>query len=239
MKKFTTVEGIIYRVYESGADDKIINLVNKKGEKITILFKGSKKANSKKGGLIEIGNYVKAKYIEGYNVNIGTDLNLIKDNSAWKKGYIDFLCLQTMCEVIDKFAFENNESPELFTNINSALNSYIGKNNIYIVAIFLLKIMHSTGSFEEEQLLPKNHEYNTNTGLIMDKDDKSDIRILKTQKFILNSDYKDSLRVNLSNVEKNKMLKLHVLLIENYIEKELKSKKLIYSYLQNNVNSIQ
>lgn len=206
----------MYRIYNASHDDKIVNVITDEGSKHASLIKGARKPNSKKSSFLEMGNLLTIKSIEGYAIPIVTDLSVSNEHSHWKKDYKSSIALQFMCDVVDKFCFESMEEKKLFSVFRDALESNLPSEVIYICAIFAIKILEATGhepNFDEIDL------------------EKVDDRIVKTQKFILRSDFKNSLRVNLSPDEKKKMLKLHVTWIENAIEKELKSRKVLYSML--------
>jgi hypothetical protein len=61
---------------------------------------------------------------------------------------------------------------------------------------------------------------------------KVEERIYKTQRYMEKHGIRDILRINLTREELIKMLKLHIRWIELVIEKELKSKKIIFSILK-------
>lgn len=194
-----------------------MNMITHGGSRHAGLVKGAKKPNSKKSSLIEMGNLLKVKSIEGYAVPIVTDIAVKDEHSHWKKDYKSMIALQFMCDVVDKFCFDSIEEENLYNIFLEALRQKNSDEVIFICAIFGLKVLAATG-----------HEPNfedIDSGKIGD-------RITKTQRFALKSDFKNTLRVNLSPDEKRKMLKLHVTWIENAIERELKSKKVLYSMLE-------
>src|SRR5690349_10124281 len=114
MNPITTIEGIIYRVYDSNAADKVITVLDTNGNKRALLAKGTKKQNSRKSHTIDLGNYVKVKIVEGYAVPVISEISLISENRNWKSELDKLVALQFMCEITDKFAIEENNDPRMF-----------------------------------------------------------------------------------------------------------------------------
>jgi DNA repair protein RecO len=244
MKRFTKETSIIFRMYDSGLNNKVVAMISSKGSRLTTYAKSLKSAKSKKSSSIEFGNLVSAKVIHGYNIPILGDVKVLNENRIWKKDLESINLLQMMCEVIDKFVFEEAEEPQIFEIFKETLESANG-NKIFSTAIFLLKILLVTGNLPKlnesvdtgEDLAPESiFISNDQAGFVSDTSPinygKVEERIYKTQRYMEKHGIRDILRINLTREELIKMLKLHIRWIELVIENELKSKKIIFSILK-------
>lgn len=240
MSKFKKEKGIIYRIYDSGVKDKIINLINEKGEKITILAKGVKSANSRKSHSIEVGNLVECKIILGYSIPVLTGIKTLNEFSHWKKDFKNIYFLQMMCEVYNHFIVEEHGESSNFEIFEAVLNKD-SQNKIFLIAILILKIMNESGMIpsldsclETGNKLEQDKIFKAvgSPGYTSMGGTKMDFRIVKVQNFACKSNISDVLKINLSEGESIKMLKLHVSWVEQVIERELKSKKILYSVLK-------
>ena len=218
MRKTRNIKGIIYQIFNSGASDKVFYIINLKGSKLVVLAKGARKQNSKKSPSIEIGNMVILKIIDGYNISILEDIKVINSFNIWKKNIFSITTLQFIFEVISYFCHEEQDEEDLYSLLLEVLNSS-SEDFIFILSIFLLKILEVSGH------TPLWAQLGHDSNLYSD-------RIQKTQKFILQTSLSNSLRVKLSLGEKKKMLKLHVNFIENVIDKNLKSKLILFNILK-------
>lgn len=244
MSKYSTKKGIIYRIYNSKEADKVINIIDENGERVSMLAKGVKKQKSKKSAAIEPGNLVSVKLVLGYAIPILSDIKVLNENLFWKKDYKSIVFLQFICEVIDKFVYENAENRNIYSVLVDVLNQTDEENRELAFAILLLHILSDSGNlpslkqdvYLHRTIRPENmYSSYESVGYVSDsapsKKEKIDPRINKTQRFILQSPFSTALKINLSQVEIIKMLKLHVDWIEMVLERELKSKKILYNIL--------
>ncbi len=217
MRKTRNIKGIIYRIFNSRATDKIIHLINTKGSKEAMLAKGARKPTSRKSSAIEIGNLINAKIVDGYSLPILQDIKIDNEYKHWKDSIEGITSIQFIFEILGHFCYEESEENELFRDLQETLESN-NKDYFFILSILLLKVLESTGHSPSVIQGESEAEY--------------DERLLKTQKFILKTNIYNALRVNLSLEEKKKMLKLHVEWVEQIIERELKSKPILYNILK-------
>ncbi len=248
MNPTKTLEGIIYRIYNSGPADKVIYLIDNLGQKNTMLAKGAKKQNSKKGPAMELGNHITAKVIEGYNIPLITDVKLNHEFLGWKQDYQKMIFLQFFCEVIDKFTFEQNVDARLFKILYNVLSSNTDRI-IYLAGIFLINILDITGHLPElnecvvtsDAIKPEGiYSIRDYVGYVSDSvakkpgiyAEKITDRIVKTQKFIIDHSIHDALKVSLTKEEEKQLFNIEINWIETVLEKELKSKSILLSTLK-------
>ncbi|MCA9381376.1 DNA repair protein RecO [Candidatus Dojkabacteria bacterium] len=221
MRKTKNFEGILFRLYNSGAADKIAIIINKSGSKLVLLAKGAKKSTSKKSSYLEIGNYIKGSYLDGYAVPILNEVNIISEFSVWKKSVTGAVAIQFLCEVMDKFCIEEHDDKQLFLTFEETLKAFSEARLKMLLAIFCLKILDISGHTPETAQIELEE-----TGNLSE-------RLIKTQKFILKSPIELALKVNLTDQEQEKMLQLHVNLIEEILEYPLKSKSILFNIMKN------
>ncbi|MCA9386579.1 DNA repair protein RecO [Candidatus Dojkabacteria bacterium] len=212
--------GIIYRLYNSGATDKIVVAIDNKGSRLAMLAKGARKSSSKKSSYLEIGNYVKGSIIDGYAIPILNEVTVINEFSLWKKNVNGAIAIQFVCEIIDKFCIEDHEDLKLFNVFHDVLKRFDDNRLKMLLSIFCLKILDISGHTPESAQLDFANDSNENS------------RIIKTQKFILNSPVELSIKVNLQPSEQEKMLQLHMHLIEEILEYPLKSRKILFNIMK-------
>src|SRR5436190_15815901 len=238
--KSKRIEGIIYRVYNSKESDKVINLLDKKGSKVSLLVKGVRKPKSRKAHTIDLCNYVTVNTIEGYTVPIANEISLKDEFLHWKKDFEKIVFLQFICEVIDKFSVEDSEDPELFNLLYSILKLKDIKDIRFLGSIFALKLLDITGNLPKleecivtfTKLIPGEIFWvNTEVGYVSKEiqTPKEQIpdSVYKTQQFILRNSVENSLKINLAQNEKKQMFKLHLDWLEIILDGRLKSRKVL------------
>lgn len=238
MNPTANIKGIIYRMYNSSAADKVLYIIDHDGEKNIVIAKGVKKQNSKKAHSIDLCNYVNAKTVGGYNLPILTDIKLTDDFPHWKNDYRKIFYLHLFCEVIDKFCYEENKDAALFKILYNTLKQKT-ERVAYLASIFLLQILQTSGNLPElsrsivsSDILASDSIYTLADNIGYVREDETQYgakitdRIYKTQRFAVSAKISEALRVQLTADEEHELLKLHLGWIEQIID-QLKSKELI------------
>lgn len=243
MRTSKSIKGIVYRIYNSSASDKIINIIDVKGRKISVLCKGVRKPNSKKAYSIDLGNLVQASIVEGYAIPLLTEVKLINEFREWKNEIKKITILQFMCEIVDKFAFDDNPDFELYQLFHDVLNTNTDRS-LFAAAGFCLEVLKITGHLPdldqsistEDEITPEGiYSVHGEIGYISDQTNDStysttdpvSINIYKTQKYILNKGTLNALKINLSPEETDKMFRINSNWMELAIENKLKSKEIL------------
>lgn len=238
MENNSRVRGIIYKISLSGQSDKIISLINEKGEKVVLSAKGIRKLTSKRAQFIEIGNYIDAKVVNGYGMGILTDLKVIKEYKSWKRDHKKIFYLQLICEILNNFIFEENQDIEQFRLLKEVLEvEEIDPE--FMVACFSLKFLDITGHLPQLNLdIRTMEQINSNNfsidpaivGYCKDEDkEKNDLesRVYKAQRFIIENEIGRCKKITLSEEESKLMLRIHLNWIEITLDKKLKSREVI------------
>lgn len=238
MENNSRVRGIIYKISLSGQSDKIISLINENGEKVVLSAKGIRKLTSKRSQLIEIGNYIDGKVINGYGMGILTDLKVIDEYKSWKRDHKKIFYLQLICEILNNFIYEENQDKEQFKLLKDVLSI----NSIeceFIVGCFALKFLNISGHLPQLNYDVRTMEEINSTDFSIDstavgyvKEEnkvKNEIesRIYKAQRFILENEIERCNKITLSEEEVKLMLKIHLNWVEITLDKKLKSREVI------------
>jgi hypothetical protein len=220
MSKTKNLQGIIFKISNSGDADKVLNLITRGGERVTLFAKSVKKAGSRKAYAIEIGNCVKAKVVEGYGIPIISDIQIVSENIHWKAEYKLMFFLQMIFEVLDKFLYEGNNEIQVYRLIEEVMSLNQIHDTRFIVSTFIIKLLKITGNLPEKFFVPKFVTQSENIS-------KSQIRIYKSQKFATINKISESLKINLDKAEKDAYFLECISFVEEIIGKELKSKKVV------------
>ena len=228
MNKFGKEEGIIYRIYNSNESDKVLLILNNAGEKKTLLCKNVRKSSSKTGQLIDLGNYISVRTISDYALPIVSEVFLKNAFLNWKREYKKLILLQTAFEILDKFLYEDDENIKIFNLLVDFLENSLYERPNYLLSVFLLQLLHHSGFGLNKEVNLNGFELNDSKGIMLST---TGSRILKSQKYIIISTFKDALKLRLGYGEEISMLKLHIGLIEDALNQELKSKQILLSIL--------
>ncbi|SRR5260221_6950871 len=245
MNKSHNLKGIVYRMFNSGQADKIIYIMDLEGSKHILMAKGIKKPNSRKSNSIDLGNYIEAGILDGYQIPIITEIKLLDEFTAFKKNFNNMLFLQLICEVIDKVSLEGYKDDYLFKILYNTLNIKTDRI-IYLVSIFLIQVMDRIGNLPQLNRCVITDEEMQADSLYFSQDyigyiSKNALRgsyitaspvperIAKAQKFIAENSIEKSLRITLTAEEERKMLEIELSWFENIIEVSLKSKAIIFN----------
>lgn len=238
MTSFDIVEGVIFRIQDKNPTDKLIYLVSEEGEKVALLAKNVKKQTSKRAQSIEIGNLVRAKYIGGYNISILTDIKILNEFLHWKRDFKNMIYLQLICEIVNQYVHEEIKEEKIFTVLVDILSQQSARLE-YLTSIFIIKVLNITGHLPEldkdiftyEDIDSQNAYLSLGQiGYIRDGAKaykKVPDRIYKTQRFVLNSNIQNALKINLTEEEEKELLKLHMDWFEISIDKKLKSREIL------------
>jgi len=248
MKSPQSFKGIIYRVFNSGSQDKVVYLIQEDGTKLSCIAKSVKKAGSRKAHALEIGNLVTLKALPGNLASI-TEMSVLNEFTAWKQDFKSMALLKLLCEVMDDFCYEENKDEQLYEILYNTL-AFGAEKQLFAVSVFLIKILDHTGVLPEldrslvtEEDLNSDNIYNIpgEVGYVSDvtvkennyysNSEKIDPRIYKTQRFILATDQKSALRIKLTGEEESKLFILHLNWLENLMSVKIKSREILNTIL--------
>ena len=107
-------EGIIIKRTNYGEADKILTIFTKHYGKIRALAKGIRKITSKKGGNLELFNWVTLFLVTGKNLDIVTEAQVKDSFSGFRKDLRRVGVAYYFCELTDKLCPERQKNKEVF-----------------------------------------------------------------------------------------------------------------------------
>lgn len=243
MKNLAQFKGIIYRIFNSGSLDKVVFAIDEEGSKVSSIAKSIKKQTSKKAHAVELGNFVKGSYVaNGAGLSLLTDLKIIKEFHFWKSEYQQMMFLQLFCEITDEFCYEENKDEELFKILYNTLS--IETSKLFLLAsAFIIKIIEHSGQLppldkcvvSDEKIGSESSFFDYNQiGYISDKiaenypgSQQVSERIYKAQRFIIEKDIKEAIKLKLEENEEKALFSIAVQWLELATNEKLKTTTLI------------
>ncbi len=172
------LEGIIIKRINFGETDKIITLYTRDRGKVSLMAKGIRRISSRRAGSLELFNLVKVSAVPGRGqLDILTEVQLIKPYSAWKAHIGRVNIAYQMIETIDKLTPENQPHEKIFEILNLALDHIgnLGSQWQATTQTWLLEILRELGFW------PHNQEF---TGDIYEFIEKISERPLNSPKLL-------------------------------------------------------
>lgn len=143
-------EGIIIKRLNFGEADKILTVFTKHYGKIHALAKGVRKITSRKGGSVELFNWVTLFLATGKNLDIVTEVQAKDVFSDFRKDLKKVGVAYYFCELVDKLCPERQKNTEAFYLLTRSLRDLGGgfKNLQYqsrLVQNFETKLLEELG----------------------------------------------------------------------------------------------
>jgi len=107
-------EGVILKRTNFGEADKFLTLFSKHFGKIRLLAKGIRKTKSRKGGNLELFNWVKIYVAKGRNLDIITEVELIKPFKSWRQDLSRVALAYHLVELVERLTAEEAKSRQVF-----------------------------------------------------------------------------------------------------------------------------
>ena len=114
-------EGVILKRTNFGEADKLLTFFSKHVGKTKLLAKGVRKTKSRKGGNLELFNWVKIYVAKGRNLDLITEVELINPFKKWRKNLGRVAVAYHFCELVDKLTAEGAKNREVFEFLVSSL----------------------------------------------------------------------------------------------------------------------
>lgn len=113
MKTYTT-EGIVLKRTNFGEADKILTIYSRHFGKIKVLARGVRKITSRKGGNLELFNWVRIFVAKGRNLDLVTEVETVNSFRNWRKDLGKVALAYHFCELADQLTAENAPNDEIF-----------------------------------------------------------------------------------------------------------------------------
>ena len=235
MKSYKT-KGLIYKIKNFQEKDKIVWVLSKEYGKISIMAKGVRNPKSRRGGHIDLFNYVQLTLHKGRNFDNLNEILVIDTYSKTKEEnpYLFFY----LTELIDKIEIEIIEGKKILTILENIL-SVCNSSNIYkLISFFeinLLEILGYTPNLKTyigtDILLSENNIYLSADipGFIEDSDSahKVDSNVIKCQRIFITGNLEATLTLKIDLKTQESISRIQKYWIQSIIGKDLKSLELL------------
>lgn len=114
MSRTYKTEGVIIKRNNFGEADKILTIFTKQYGKLRGVAKGIRKLTSRKGGNLELFNYVSIFLAKGKNLDIITEVQAIDSFPNFRKDLTKVAIAYQFTQLINSFSQEGQENKELF-----------------------------------------------------------------------------------------------------------------------------
>ena len=202
-------EGIILSRKNFGEADRILSIYTRDYGKITALAHGVRRPKSRKAGHVEIGNWCKVFIARGKNLDILTEVELIK-----AFGIADFESAKAnkiyhLLELVETLTAKQQKNRFVFHLLVQFLDAITTENDFNLISsVFKIKLLSNLGFFSIKSF--KNSKSKKVLEQLEDEDlEKIRHKIKLTQRSYL------------------KLLSFLDSMIENLIEKDLKTKRFL------------
>ena len=202
-------EGIILSRKNFGEADRILSIYTRDHGKVTALAHGVRRPKSRKAGHVEIGNWCKVFIARGKNLDILTEVELIK-----AFGIADFESAKAnkiyhLLELVETLTAKQQKNRFVFHLLVQFLDAITTENDFNLISsVFKIKLLSNLGFFSIKSF--KNSKSKKVLEQLEDEDlEKIRHKIKLTQRSYL------------------KLLSFLDSMIENLIEKDLKTKRFL------------
>ncbi len=244
MSNYST-RGIIINIRNFGEADRLVVLLSKEKGRIESVAKGARKHTSRKSSQIELLNKGKFHFAKGKNLDIMLEAD-ISDSIFNQSDSQSYNYLFYFSEILNStFQVDDHLEKSVWENLEFLHNSFLPFRNVILLAaqLFvlenlgvvpdLLKCRECDADLKEIRFRPvdgigyvcKDHAGGQRS--------LSD-RILKIQKFLVNSELKDIIKLNITDQDFWQILEIQNSWLEHFLEKRIKSFQLLYSESLNN-----
>ncbi|BBB33520.1 hypothetical protein TTHT_2081 [Thermotomaculum hydrothermale] len=147
----------ILKSFVINESDRVISVLNEKGEKISLVAKGGNRLKSRFQGKLEPFSFVKVEYFDRGKggLNSLNNVELLENLQKWIKGDMKkFFALSFLNEVTDRFVYEKERNSKIFRLIKHVIDSLKDgvdlKLAISYFSIWMLKLSGVLSEFNEE-----------------------------------------------------------------------------------------
>lgn len=243
MTKYGTTTGIVFRTFNAQEADKIIHMLTEDGSRLALAAKGVRRATSRKAHAIDLLNKVQVKTTSNQELPTITEAKLISQHQQFKTNYSLISFTQFICEVIDLFVQEQEEEKGYYRNLDNLLQLQKPTKLLLLASSLMLRFLYISGhlpkldqdvttgeKLNQDMILSTpspGFTSNPNAGL-----NQISSRIVKVQKFILQSDFAEIEKLSLSAEDQMQLFNLHLQWIEFSLQVKLKSTEIFLTALQ-------
>lgn len=249
--RYQKLTGLIISSNQLKEANRLTTIFTRERGKVKVIAKGANKTLSRKNYNLDSLNLINfSVYLSNSEFNIITETTLINDFTILKKDFLKIKIAYYIFEILNKFLVEEIIIPGLFDKILEYLitlsNVSSEEQKICLLVYVQLGLLEDFGYLPElnnciiclNKLNPHGKRiisYDEILGYVCDKhfdimsnkDNLIENKIIKIQKYFLNSNLKDIYRLKLDKVLIMKLFTLQNTWIESILEKKIKSYSLL------------
>ena len=151
MRAYKT-EGIILKRSNFGEADRLLTIFTKNHGKIRVIAKGVRKITSRRGGNLELFNYVSVYLNNGKSIDSLVEVEVVKSFSEWRKEIKAVGVAYYLCELVDKLTAEGQEHYQVFNLLRNSLSELDECNYTELVVNFEKELITELGFGVPENL---------------------------------------------------------------------------------------
>jgi DNA repair protein RecO (recombination protein O) len=155
MSRTFKTEGIILKRTNFGEADRILTVYTKHYGKIKALAKGVRKLTSRKGGNVELFNWVTMFLARGKNFDILTEVSTVNSFKAWRRDLKKVGLAYYFCELVDKLTPEGQANSTVFRLLGQFLGRINSEYGLKLVRDFEEALLDELG-FGVPEVLKKS-----------------------------------------------------------------------------------
>lgn len=136
---------VVLRTYKLGEADRIVVLYSRGRGKIRAVAKGVRRTRSKFGSRLEPGSIVQLQLYEGRNLDIVTQAERLVSLPALRSDLDSYGRAAILLEAVDQVAVEGESDPALFKLLTGALQELAESGSPLVVPAFVAKLLALEG----------------------------------------------------------------------------------------------
>lgn len=145
-------DGIILKRISFGEADRILTIFTQKHGKITALAKGVRRMESRKGGTVELLNWVTLFLAEGRTMDIVTEAQAKETFTALKENLVRAGYAYHMLELLDRLLPERDPHPDIFALTTTVLTLLSRTPRQLIIRTFEVRLLCALGFWSLSQV---------------------------------------------------------------------------------------
>src|SRR5204862_133184 len=133
--------------------DKIVTLFSKQHGKLITIAKGVRKIRSRRGGNIDLLNYVTLSLVHGQSMQIITEAQVISSFGELKSNLATAVIGYYIVELVNIFTVEDQVHPDIFRMLKDVLEALAKKPKRLYIQAFEIKLLKSLGFWDSRELV--------------------------------------------------------------------------------------
>ena len=147
-----SAEALVLKRSDFGEADRILTLFTKYRGKLSVIAKGVRRLHSRKGGNVELLNWIRIFCAEGRNLDVLTEVETISSFQKLKDDLVLVGYSYHLLELLDRFLPERDPHPSVFLLAIETLQELVKNPRKIIVAAFEVKLLDQLGFWSSKDV---------------------------------------------------------------------------------------